>query len=225
MSKIFKISSILFLFGICLVFSQRTIEFVPVYGFQTFSLNKYYPINKTDSVKIENLKFYISSIQFIKNDAVVFNEENSYHLIDLSKPNTLKLLNFPADIEFTHLEFDLGIDSLTNVSGALGGDLDPTLGMYWTWQSGYINVKVEGKSNLCKTRLNEFSLHLGGYASPNLAVRKVQLAIKSNQKIKIYFDVFAFLNAAGLEDQNQIMSPGSAAVSLSKEFANTFICR
>ena len=26
------------------------------------------------------------------------------------------------------------------------GDLDPLKGMYWTWQSGYINFKIEGSS-------------------------------------------------------------------------------
>jgi hypothetical protein len=225
MNKIFKISFILFLVLNCYGFSQRTIEFIPVYGFQTFELNKYYPINKTDSVKIENLKFYISSIRFIKKDVVVFSEEESFHLIDLLNPGTLKLSNLPSDIEFTHLEFNLGIDSITNVSGAMGGDLDPTLGMYWTWQSGYINVKVEGRSNLCRTRLNEFSLHLGGYLSPNLSVRTVTLPVKNTQRIKIYFDVYTFLNAVDLQEQNQIMSPGQSAVSLSGKFADTFICR
>ena len=70
-------------------------------------------------------------------------------------PSSLAL-QIPSNIPFSKLKFQLGIDSLTNVSGAMGGDLDPTKGMYWTWQSGYINMKIEGKSNSCKTRKNQF---------------------------------------------------------------------
>lgn len=213
-----------FFFTTC-SFGQHSIEFIPVYGFQSFTTDKYYPINQTDSVKIETLKFYISSVEFIKRDVVVFREEKSFHLIDLAKPQSLQISDLPNDIDFTHIGFNVGVDSVTNVSGALDGDLDPSLGMYWTWQSGYINVKIEGKSNLCRTRLNEFSLHLGGYRTPNLSVQNIELAVKNTQNMKIYFDLHSFLTSVGLQDQNQIMSPGIAAVRLSEKFAQSFNSR
>ena len=75
-------------------------------------------------------------------------------------------LEIPEDTEFDAIQFNLGIDSLTNVSGALGGDLDPTKGMYWTWQNGYVNFKLQGTSDLCNNPKNEFEFHLGGYLKP-----------------------------------------------------------
>ena len=61
--------------------------------------------------------------------------------------------------------FQIGIDSLTNVSGDLDGDLDPALGMYWAWNSGYINMKLEGKSSSCKSVKKEFQFHIGVIAT------------------------------------------------------------
>ncbi len=212
--------------GKCFSYSQTPVEFIPVYGSQSFSFDKYYSLNKTDSVKIENLKFYISALEFFDEEKLVFSEKESFHLIDLSKSEKLKFqLKTQSDIKFTHIRFNVGIDSITNVSGALGGDLDPTLGMYWTWQSGYINVKIEGKSNLCKTRLNEFGLHLGGYTTPNLSLQTIQLKVNSQSTLKIFLDVKLFLESIDLEKQNQIMSPGLAAVSLSKIFTDIFSCK
>jgi len=49
------------------------------------------------------------------------------------------------------------VDSLANVSGAMSNDLDATKGMYWSWQSGFINLKIEGKSASCKTRKINFN--------------------------------------------------------------------
>jgi hypothetical protein len=66
-------------------------------------------------------------------------------LIDFDENDSNALcLEIPDDIEFDAIQFNLGLDSLTNVSGALGGDLDPTKGMYWTWQNGYVNFKLQG---------------------------------------------------------------------------------
>ena len=56
------------------------------------------PVYQTDngtSIKFETLKFYISQIQLLKNDKVVFAEQNSYHLIDIFDPASLNILLTP----------------------------------------------------------------------------------------------------------------------------------
>ncbi|MBI3236019.1 MAG: hypothetical protein HYZ42_18620 [Bacteroidetes bacterium] len=116
---------------------------------------------------------------------------------------------------YNHVSFVLGIDSVTNVSGALGGDLDPTTGMYWTWQSGYINVKVEGRSNSCKTRNNEFQFHLGGYMFPNAAAQTILLDAKPNSNLTMIVDLKPWFEQIKLSEQNHIMSPSLEAVRLS----------
>ncbi len=106
-------------------------------------------------MRIDALKFYISNIQFFKSGRVVFKENNSFHLIDAAQSysETLSVAD-SEDIRFDEVRFSIGIDSATNTAGVLGGDLDPTKGMYWTWQSGYINFKLEGTSTICNTKNN-----------------------------------------------------------------------
>lgn len=124
------------------------IKFVANSGFSEFGQvnTSIIKLNSKDSIQLETLKIYISELSILNDKNVIWKEQNSFHLIDFSHPSTLLLiLKLPSYQSFNKLKFNLGIDSLTNVSGAMGGDLDPTNGMYWTWQSGYINFKLEGK--------------------------------------------------------------------------------
>jgi len=56
------------------------------------------------------------------------------------------------------LEMIIGVDSINNSSGLQEGALDPAYSMFWTWATGYIFFKLEGKTIKDRT----FSLHTGG---------------------------------------------------------------
>jgi len=179
--------------------------------------------NDSTHLQITEVKFYISEIQFLKNGKIVLEEKNSFHLVDASEINSLKILvDNKQNISFDQLKFNLGIDSATNVSGAMGGDLDPTKGMYWAWQSGYINFKLEGTSQLCKTRNNEFQFHLGGYQQPNYCLQTLSFPINNSITIHLKLDVQKILQQIDLTKTNHIMSPSAEAVLLSKIVANAF---
>jgi hypothetical protein len=182
-----------------------------------------FQINKSDSVKITEFRFYISKICFWKSNKQIWMENESFHLIDLLDDSTHKInLKTPDEMMFDKLEFYLGIDSLTNVSGAMGGDLDPTRGMYWTWQNGYINAKIEGTSNVCKSRKNEFQFHLGGFMNPYQCVQKVEMNVDKNEQIQIGIHVEKMIEAFDLAKQTKIMSPSLNAVEISKQLAKCF---
>ena len=182
-----------------------------------------FQINKSDSVKITEFRFYISKLSFWKSNKQIWMEGDSFHLIDLLDDSTHKIkLEIPDEIVFDKLEFYLGIDSLTNVSGAMGGDLDPTRGMYWTWQNGYINAKIEGTSNVCKSRKNEFQFHLGGYMAPFQCVQKIEMIVDRNEQIQIGIHVEKMIEAFDLSKQTKIMSPSLNAVEVSKQLAKCF---
>lgn len=181
-----------------------------------------YFLEKNNTIKFEFLKFYISNIEFLENDISVFKEKKSYHLMDAdSIHKTISLLH-SSKIKFNKIKFNLGIDSLTNVSGALGGDLDPTKGMYWTWQSGYINFKVEGVSSLSTHQKKEFQLHLGGYAYPFNTLQNFILPITNQNKINIEFNLQQFINGVDLSKQHHIMSPSEQAIPLSQLLSSCF---
>ncbi|MCB9334571.1 MAG: hypothetical protein H6586_00360 [Flavobacteriales bacterium] len=174
-----------------------------------------------DDVIITNLKFYLSSFSLTQNNGEVYIEENSYHLIDLSKPETVNIA-FPLIENKTleNLTFLLGIDSVTNVSGVMGGDLDPTKGMYWAWNSGYINFKIEGTKNSIP-----FEFHLGGYAAPYQTAQKIEVDLKESEEMVLYLDLSDFLNKIDINTNNKVMSPGKTSQELSILLATLFYAK
>jgi hypothetical protein len=183
-----------------------------------------------DSLSIDVWRFYISAVEFKNNGVVRFTESNSYHLVDaeLSNSQTFVIHGVPIG-DYDAICFNIGTDSLTNVSGAMGGDLDPTLGMYWAWNTGYINCKIEGRSNACKTLHHAFEFHLGGYMPPNQTVRKLQLPVEhlrvvedSTAPLRITSDLFSFFSHIRLDTTNKVMIPSRVAAQLADNFAKTF---
>jgi hypothetical protein len=57
---------------------------------------------------------------------------------------------------YDDVSFTLGLDSSKNVSGDLENAYDPLLGMYWAWNTGYVNLKLAGKSSLVLTKTHDF---------------------------------------------------------------------
>jgi hypothetical protein len=103
----------------------------------------------------------------------------------------------------------------------MSGDLDPTKGMYWAWQSGFINMKIEGKSSSCKMRKNAFQFHIGGYLKPNYAIRTIELKpINSNLEINV--DIAQFFKNIQLSEINSIMIPGTKAMEIADETVKMF---
>ncbi len=226
----FKISFILIvLFFSCqsrtyttILTDDFSISFQPTFGGKKLIINKKYAY-QSDSIEINKLRFYLSNFKFYKDNKLIFQEANSHHLLDLSYKNSLQLkFKNSESPTFNRIHFNIGIDSLTNVSGAFGGDLDPTNGMYWTWQSGYINFKLEGKSKLCPTRNNEFQFHLGGYESPFYGLQTVYVTLSEDKKNIVNIDIQEFLSEIDLTIENTVMSPSKAAVDLAEKIGGCF---
>jgi hypothetical protein len=206
------------------LFSQQkrvTLSFKPVADHKAIALNDTFYVKDHEATVLETFRFYISGLELFRNDSLVWKEKASYHLFDLSELSSIRL-ELPSAIRYDHLQFNLGIDSITNVSGAMGGDLDPTKGMYWSWQSGYINFKLEGRSSLCANSKKEFQLHLGGYQQPLSALQHISLQVNSGSAIHILFDVKQFLLLADLSLRHHIMSPGPEAVKLAAMSVHCF---
>lgn len=215
------------IFSSCSLFGQNSrmvIVFQPVFNGQILMVgDSYYKWNIQDSIRLNTCKFYISGICLALDGKLQYQEANSFHLIDADNALSSYLyLELPTGLSYNQILFSVGIDSATNVSGAMGGDLDPTKAMYWTWQSGYINVKLEGNSNLCKTRNNEFAFHLGGYATPYQTYRQIKLDVQKSDTILVAVDVAIFFHGINMTDQQSIMSPGREASNLSELFIKAF---
>jgi hypothetical protein len=210
------------------VFSQQennvTIDFGIVFNNIPIVLHdSTYQTNDGNAIKFETLKFYCSNIKLLQNGISVFSEQNSFHLIDISDSSSQNIfLKLNKAIAFNQIKFNLGIDSLTNVSGAMGGDLDPTKGMYWTWKNGYVNFKMEGACSTCLPSNRIFEFHLGGYQYPFNSLQKIELNTNDENNLKLILDINKFFNQVDLTKQKHIMSPCVDAVILSQHLANCF---
>jgi hypothetical protein len=202
--------------------SDIIIDFQPHYNGDLLQLSAdEYQAAKPEIV-IETLRFYVGQFTLLLNDTVVWSAQD-YHLIDAADPRSYTInLKLQTTLKYDAIQFMLGIDSLTNSSGAYGGDLDPTKGMYWTWQNGYINFKLEGRSKKCPTRNHEFMFHLGGYASPFLNAQVVRLPIDANRSHTISLNIADFIKRLDLSSQHTFMSPSLEAVELSKMLSTLF---
>jgi hypothetical protein len=213
---------IVFLFFFCFQINSQSksdslvLNFRLEYNKLPFEVNKKYVSSKKDTLTVETFRCYISNIQIQYDDQYIFTQKNSYYLLDSENPDSFQFhLTKKNDKIISKVTFNIGIDSLTNTSGAMAGDLDPVKGMYWAWQSGYINMKIEGKSSSCKTRKNEYQFHIGGYLSPYYAMRKVALTYdKKGTQINIGIDLYIFFANLNLAKTNSVMIPGTLAMEL-----------
>ncbi len=191
--------------------------------------NQLYRSSTGDSLYMDACRFYLCSVQ-LKGKNGVFAEKESYHLVDAEEPASqiIVLKNVPAG-RYQSLCFQVGTDSLTNIAGAMGGDLDPTRGMYWAWNTGYINVKMEGRSNSCPTRQHAFEFHIGGYMPPHQTVRNIELPLKNavvrNNRttiVRINADLSQFFSRVSLTQTHSVMIPSRTAVQLADYFKAVF---
>ncbi len=209
---------------------RLTLSFRPAFSGQSLVLNEQmYASANGDSLSVEVLRFYISGIE-LKGATASFQEKNTCHLIDAEdeKTRAIVLENVPAG-DYESLIFHVGTDSLANVSGAMDGDLDPTLGMYWAWNSGYINTKIEGRSNACPTLHHAFTFHIGGYMPPHQTLRRVEMPLKNVRiskdapaDIQVQVDVAQFFNRIHLNKTNQVMIPSQQAALMADYFKSVF---
>jgi hypothetical protein len=177
-----------------------------------------------DSFQLEVFKCYLSNFRFYsQSNELIFTDSNAL-LIELSDSVLTHTITIDCPVNVTPktIVYSIGLDSVSNTSGALSGALDPLNGMFWTWQSGYIHLKLEGtffKTGRPKTAL-EF--HLGGYRWPNATLIDKQVDIKSD-KIIVDIQLNEFLKYLNEGGSTKIMSPGPLAKQLFNTFSNSFV--
>ena len=185
--------------------------------------DKKYVTKTNDTVAITKMKFYLSNIVLELEDGTQYKESNSFHLVDAETLSSLEfyLKNVP-DIKIKKIGFAVGIDSKNSISEKFDGDLDPALGMYWAWNTGYINMKLEGKSSSCTSVKKEFQFHIGGYLPKQNALQEIELKIDENQIINIEVELSKWLDSLTLKETNSIMIPGENAMAMARIYKNIF---
>lgn len=205
------------LFSQVLDFKKNSIQF-QIHDTVLLLHKKYALRELNDSIVFSKIKFYISDPLIFKNDSLFESPAKRYHLVDLSNPESLILQTKLED--FDEIQFNIGIDKQTNLDGVRGGDLDPLKGMYWTWNTGYINIKIEGVIYSNDDGVKVFKYHIGGFEPPVNTSQNVSLSKLKNQPIVI--DMDRFLNSIDFNSDLMVLSPGVTALELSLNFKKSF---
>lgn len=152
-------------------------------GDESLVFGKNYVTANKDTVKFSLFNYFVSNFVLVKEDGseYVVPKDECYFLCkqENTASRELTLKNVPAG-NYKSIRFIIGVDSLKSIAPASErtGVLDPTggaAGMYWSWNAGYIFVKVEGTSPQAplnsSTNEHTFQYHtglFGGKDSPTL---------------------------------------------------------
>ena len=147
-------------------------------------------VHNGDSIIITSFRAYI---------VIPTSTINHFHLLDIEETLTCSI---PDEAE----SVILGIDSMQTVRTDFAGVLDPIHGMFWTWNSGYINVKIEGISQRPTQKNHIFQMHLGGFSAPYQT--SIPVKIPRNTPVKLSIDIAPCIDALLNNHQGRIMSPG-----------------
>jgi|688.fasta_scaffold188354_2 hypothetical protein len=192
-----------------------------------FQLEKEYITYAGESIQVYKMKFYISGLTgvTVRGDTLALSKE--HFLIDVADSSS-QLIKVQAP-QLQYLFFTIGVDSLKNTSGIQNGVLDPSRGMFWTWNSGYIMAKLEGVSSQANTAGNRFTHDVGGFRSPFNSTRKIRLLIPQNKinNTSVYIEVnlakwFSGKYPILLKEQPICHTPSLLAMQLADNFVTSF---
>lgn len=144
-----------------------------------------------EKYSVSKFKYYISNVFLIKGKvfsfscAYPFGKPECYHLVDESKSDDLHFSFALGAGNYDALNFMLGVDSLHNVSGAQTDALDPLNDMFWTWNSGYVMAKLEGRSLQSKLVNNKLEFHIGGFMGENNVLKNITLNFPAGKMLHI----------------------------------------
>jgi len=212
-----------------LLFSQQVkkefkIVIKPVFNGEKLQQKHWYVSKTGDSIQFNTVKFYLTDFKFELANNTYHEINKSSYLIDVFNESTLfQSFEFPKNKKIKEVYFSLGVNGNLSESGALSGDLDPANGMYWAWQSGYVNIKIEGVSPSCPARKNKFTFHIGGFQEPFPTLRALRYPFNNNQKkLTLVVDIATFMDEVNLKDNHSVMIPGEEASGVANTAVKMF---
>lgn len=231
-------------------FGKLEIKFDNVVGTTSVELNtenEPYTNSAGETYNISTLRYYISNVRLQRADGSYYEDRMSpdgskgYYLIDESEASSKRITldSVPAG-NYTHLIFTIGVDANQVEEGAQTGVLDPVKGMFWSWNSGYIFVMLEGTSSFSSDSANYIVYHVGGYKSdpaiPSLAdnIRVKTMPIIGDAasvsatrtpSLHIIVDVNKFFEAPNQIkfSETPVQHSPAANVKVSENYLNTFV--
>ncbi|MEX1188581.1 MAG: MbnP family protein [Bacteroidia bacterium] len=137
---------------------QIEIRFTPTMNNQPLEMNEIFQGPNNQRVLLETFKFYLSNIQLISQGDTLGSSD--VELLDFSlNSKSIYLTSYPGTID--KVLFDVGLNPFLN--GTNDENFNPAAyenshplsiynSMYWSWASGYIFMKIEGRIDTSLTQ-------------------------------------------------------------------------
>jgi hypothetical protein len=193
-------------------------------------------LNKSSELySISAFKIYIGDITLSNTITQQKFTSSQYHLLN-SLDSTSLIITQPLNKgTYNQLSFTIGIDSVHSVSGSQTDALDPINGMFWTWNTGYINAKLEGASPSSTAVGKTFTYHIGGFKSGENTQRIVFISLPPSLFINLddgfYNEIVLDVNLEQWFQGNHnvsiaatptITTPGGLAIKIADNYATLF---
>jgi len=181
-----------------------------------------------ESFTLLQCKYYISSLR-VRNSRREEPLLAQPHLVDQADSNSLDLSLTTTLDSVTAIVFSIGVDSLYTTNGVQSGDLDPMLGMFWTWNTGYVHLRLEGLSDSAHAPAHRFTWDIGGYHPGQNTLRTVTLQLPATtnlpREITIHADLLNLFDGAHpipIGRSPICHEPGPLATQLADNYATLF---
>ncbi len=206
--------------------------------FYTNPLNQSYTISK--------FNYFVSNFVFINEDGTerVIPQDSSYFLIEETDPESKELLLRVPEGNYKSVKFVIGVDSLrsTKPLNERTGDLDPAgtaAGMYWTWNSGYIFMKLEGTydaPNDTFATSQPYLYHIGGFGPTINNIKTTEVSFNTSRatvrqskgtagpEVHIYVDASKVISGNSNVDftLNPMVMFTPYSITIANNYANMF---
>jgi hypothetical protein len=213
-----------------------SVEFEPVVGPNSLVFStQWYTNNNNDSFKVTIFRYYISNVVLTKSDNSTYSVPNFYYKIDhaISTKQNFTMSGIPV-ADYKAIQFMVGVDSTHNCSGAKDGELSVS-DMFWSWSTGYIFAKMEGTSPKSTATGKILNFHIGGFTTPNIAMRTVNLGFGTSvasvdgtgtPEVHLKSDLAKWFYGPGgtidFATMNTVISPGANAKKIADNYAASF---
>ncbi len=172
-----------------------------------------------EKYNITKLKYYISNLRLDCNGA---STKSTFGLVNASNNDSF-LLKSGSKI-CPSISFTLGLDSAINAKGPQSNTpLDPLNDMYWAWNSGFVNFKLEGTSPNSTAINNKIEQHIGGYRGLYKTHQNIVLPIKEfSNHITIQMNLDTYWDNIKISENPMITSSGALAKKAADGFVKMF---
>ncbi len=158
-----------------------------------------YVTSASDTIVVTELQYYIANVELTTKQGTKVQLGNA-NLVKFVPPaaSSFTINDVPAGT-YTGISYLIGVDSTRNSTGTNQGDLDPNYGMYWSWNTGYVFVRLKGRFSASETG---YSFDIGGTSNIMSASHSLTAYEKSGTSaiVTLNMDIAKVFNTPSVYD-------------------------